>query len=109
MHQMEGIKMYDVVLMLVDGTEERKQVKKSPGFEDIKKWVNGYIQAVPHFNKFEGRRCTAYVNEEGKLYPNKFALNEKATELWLQLLGKGPFIYKPELFGHMVIIMKARK
>ena len=101
--------MYDVILILVDGTEERKQVKKSPDWQDIKKWVNGYIQSVPHFNKFEGRRCTAYVNEEAKLYPARFPLNEQATKLWLEVLGKGPFIYKPELFGHMVVIMKAKK
>lgn len=101
--------MYDVVMILVDGTEERKQVEKKPEWNDLKKWVDGYIQAVPHFVKFEGRRCEAYVNEEAKLYPARFSLNERATKLWLDVLGKGTFVYKPELFGQMVIIMKAKK
>lgn len=100
--------MYDVILILADGTEERQQHQKKPELKDIQRWVSGYVQMVPHFNKFEGKRCEAWVNEEGKLNPHRCPYNENATKLWLGLLGKGPFIYKPELFGTMVIIRKAK-
>ena len=63
--------------------------------------VEGDIESVPHFHKYQGQRCRAWINENG--VGLNMPLNEKATQLWLDLLGDGPFWYKPQLFGPLVI------
>jgi hypothetical protein len=44
--------------------------------------VGGWIETIPFFTEFEGRRAVAFCSEEGKL--NGLPLNRKATELWLE-------------------------
>ena len=100
--------MYNVILIRADGSIERSQQTKKPEYEQIKKAVAGFIQIVPHLSKMEDyKRGEAYVNEEGLIHGLPF--NQKATEIWLENLGKGPFSYEPRLFGDMLYIAKEPK
>lgn len=63
--------------------------------------VGGLIEIVPHFFNYEDKKCIAFCNEEGQrlnLTPNR-----RATQLWLNQLGDGPFRYEPMLLGNVVI------
>ena len=105
--------MYTVLLVKIDGTVEETSQAKTPSYEQIKKAVGGYIEAVPHFRKYfreQGPvlvRGTAYVNEEGLI--NGLPFNEAATKQWLLNLGKGPFRYTPRLHGPMIYWAKVPK
>lgn len=71
---------YRLTVLKPDGTRVETFHDKSPGLEVLQKAVGGYIETIPLFTKFEGRRCTVYGNEEGKL--KRQPVNVAATELW---------------------------
>ena len=96
--------MRKITVIKPDGSEETHEYKKVD-HKILQGFVGGLIEVVPNLNKFNGERCTAYVNEEGQLLPLPF--NERATKLWLDQLGKGPFWYEPRLYGNLVIDQKA--
>lgn len=52
--------------------------------------VGGFIEVVPHFDSFEGKRCVAFCNEEGKL--RNLPLNAEATGLWNWTKRHGDFL-----------------
>jgi Domain of unknown function (DUF3846) len=45
----------------------------------------GFIEAIPNFDMYDGQRCRAFCNEEGKL--NCLPLNVAATSAWCQSVG----------------------
>lgn len=71
---------YRLTVLKPDGSRVETFHDKSPGLEVLQKAVGGYIETIPLFTKFEGRRCTVYGNEEGKLKEAPF--NLPATKLW---------------------------
>ncbi len=73
-----------------------------PDLKQLQAAVGGLIERVPHFEEYNGLKGVAWCNEEGRPELNNLPLNEEATKAWLQNLGKGPFRYKPELFGDVV-------
>lgn len=100
--------MYNVILIKPDGSIERSQQAKKPDYEQIRKAVEGYIEYVPHFSKFEDyKRGEAIVNEEG--FIKRLPFNRNATDWWLKNLGKGLFTYEPRLYGNMLYICKEPK
>jgi len=100
--------MYNVIIIKAYGFIERSQQDKKPDYKQIREAVDGFIQIVPHLNKMENyKRGEAYVNEEGLIRGLPF--NQKATEIWLENLGKGHFSYEPRLFGDMIYIVKEPK
>lgn len=69
--------------------------------------VGGYIEAVPYFNSYNGEKCVAFTNEEGKLVG--LSPNRAATTLWYQqLMEKFPNLDSNEfgdfLVGNLVIV-----
>lgn len=97
---------YVVVVFKVDGTIESSEQKSKPELDQIKKVVEGWIETVPHFTRYgDHTRGMAFCNEEG-LY-NK-AFNAKATQAWLENLGKGPFRYEPRLHGNVIYYAKIK-
>ena len=101
--------MYKLYIIKANGTEEESTWTKAQyqDYKEFQKLVYGPFQMVPHLTEYKDHtRGHAFVNEEGRLYPDKFPFNEKATKIWLDNLGKGPFSYKPELFGTMVYYVK---
>ena len=65
--------------------------------------AGGYIQMVPQFGMYQGRKCVVFCDEEGKLkgYPP----NNRATELWAQSLGIQPFRLGDHLVGDIAILL----
>lgn len=57
---------------------------EKPDLEELQKWVEGWVQVIPNWDKHGNMNCTAYCNEEG-LYKD-FAYNNEATELWRRAL-----------------------
>ena len=95
------------IIINPDGTTERRIVSKAESYASLSRGVDGYIETIPHLSHFEGRRCTAYCNEEGRITGMPF--NAPATKLWRTVLALrertlGPF--DPDraiLFGPIVI------
>lgn len=107
--------MKTLTIIKADGTTETQTVAKAAEYDAINKAVGGFIEAVPHFEKYQGRKCDAFVNEEGRLLD--LPLNPQGTKLWLEAMGygegkpipEGTFWYKPEVFGTLVIVQTERK
>ncbi len=93
-----------------DGTCETKTIGTAV-LKELQALVGGYIESVPHFTKYDGKRCQAWCNENGR--NEQLAINPKATELWKQAMrwtpekqAAGEFWYEPEVFGTLVIDQK---
>jgi hypothetical protein len=97
---------YVVIIIKPDGSVTSSEQKSSPDLEQVNKAVEGHIEQVLHFTRYgDHRRGIAFVNEEGR-YTKPF--NAKATQAWLENLGKGPFRYPIELFGNMIYYAKIK-
>lgn len=87
-----------------------KPIVTRDGIDDLKELqgiVGGYIETVPHWSRYDGRLCAVYANETGRI--DNLRLNRRATDLWLEALGRGPFRYEPLLFGDIVVVTSAAK
>jgi hypothetical protein len=60
---------------------------KPPSLEVLQEIVGGWIERVPHWERYNGQKCIAYCNEEGKIL--KLQYNAQATALWDVALGGG--------------------
>lgn len=61
----------------------------------------GFLETVPLFTKFEGEKCVAFTDEEGKI--KQLAVNLEACELWYNQLPR-PLVVTDVLVGPLVII-----
>lgn len=80
--------MGKVIIIRVDGTIEETEQDTAPSLEDVQGIVGGWIKGVPYFNKYEGEKCQAWCDEEGKL--KGYEYNEKAMQLWVKCLRRVP-------------------
>jgi hypothetical protein len=73
-----------------------------PDFHKLKVGLNGgLLEIVPGFNKFMGRACIAFVDEEGKL--KNLLPNRTAQLLWEKAYGST--ILMDYLVGNVVIVV----
>jgi hypothetical protein len=73
-----------------------------PDFRKLKVGLDGgLLEVIPHFNKFMGRHCVCFVDEEGKL--KHLLPNRTAQLLWEKSYG-GP-ILEDYLVGNVVIVV----
>lgn len=83
-------------------------VGPEPSHDKLAALVGGYIEYVPGFVKcsYEGVIYEGYAlcNEDAR--SQELEINPYATCAWLANL-RGPFRYKPELFGTVVFLSKA--
>jgi hypothetical protein len=63
--------------------------------------VEGHIEIVPRFNRFGGRPCIAFCNEDGKMQGKR--PNHLAQILWEENVGR--IINEDQLVGNIVIIV----
>lgn len=68
-----------------NGQREEATFTQALPLEALQTAVGGFIEIVPHFNTFEGKRAVAFCNEEGKLHGLQH--NTHATRLWLNRHG----------------------
>lgn len=91
--------MYYLYTITPDGKTTKTESESVPQYETISEAVGGYIETVPHFDKYEGRPCVAFCNEEGKL--DGLDPNPVAQQYWDEQLG----FYNPDyLVGPILII-----
>lgn len=94
-----------MVVVTPDGRETTQEVA---GEGDtllplLQKTVGGFIQMVPQFSMYQGRKCVVFCDEEGKLKGRP--PNNRATELWAQSLGVQPFRLGDHLVGDIAILL----
>lgn len=55
-------------------------MEAEPTLHEMQVAVGGYIEVIPGFTRYNGKKCAAICNEEGKL--KRLEVNVPATELW---------------------------
>lgn len=94
--------MYYVTIYYANGDFDiQGPSETNPPLDVLQKIVGGYIEAVPHFDRYGDRECVAFCNEEGKL--NHMPMNARATYLWYACLAPQPFV-PDALHGDVVIV-----
>jgi len=68
----------------------------SPGLRFMQELVGGPIQAIPRFTIWQGEKCVAICNEEGKM--RRLPFNETASSAWTFITKTTDF-----LVGNVVI------
>lgn len=71
-----------LTVIKTNGEIVRTELTSPPGLEMLKKAVGGWIESIPYFEKFEGKPCVAFCNEEGKL--DSLPFNGIASSLWAE-------------------------
>ena len=77
-------------------------IDHAPDCQELQKLVKGYIECVPHFNRYKGEACVAFCNEEGKL--DGLVANGLATGAWHYQLEKAGVPCHDVLVGPVVIV-----
>jgi hypothetical protein len=85
-----------------DPHHHTQEIAKADILEVCQKAVGGWIETVGYFRKFNGRRCTAYVNEEGLL--KRLPFNQEATRLWRE-----QYQWATTLVGPIAIVQTLEK
>lgn len=73
---------HTITILRVDGSTSTVTCNSKSQYDLVKAAVGGYIETIPYFSKYNGKRCVAYCNEEGKLIGLK--RNEYARAKWLE-------------------------
>lgn len=99
-------KQKKLTIIRADGVIQTRTCR--PELRDLQELVGGLIEQIPHFTQYEGRKCVAWCNEEGRI--NGLPRNAAATALWKSAVGwtlekqsQGAFWYEPIVFGTLVI------
>lgn len=71
--------MHKLTTIHIDGSVTTQDVAKVK-LDDLQRIVGGYIELIPQFPAWEGKRCRAYCNEEGLL--KGMLVNQRATQHW---------------------------
>jgi len=83
-----------------DGTIETAEFDRLETLEELQERVGGWLEVISYFDKYEGKPCIAYCNEEGKL--NRLPLNVEAQVAWEKALGEP--IFSDHLVGNIVVV-----
>lgn len=78
-----------VITIPADGTQaiRSRETDQQPALQELQDLVDGYIEAVPHWDDYMGKPAVAYCNEDGKGL--ELAVNIRATALWWGKLKSG--------------------
>lgn len=88
-----------LIILRTDGTRTETEIIAAPSLNTLQQAVGGYIEAISYFNLFEGQRCAAFCNENGKL--EGLPPNQAATAAWHYAT---PLAISDELVGDIVIV-----
>jgi len=89
-----------ITIIQPDGTISQKDIDSIPDVSEFQAAVGGYIETVPYFEKYNGKRCVAFCHEEGKL--EGLPTNRHAMAAWEAALGRP--IAEDYLVGPICII-----
>jgi hypothetical protein len=92
--------MYHIVIINTDGAFELKSQDDCPELKQLKDAVGGWIETVPYWEDYGGRRAVVFCNEEGKL--DGLPVNEVATAIWHDKLK--PNLIDDFLCGNIIVV-----
>jgi len=69
-----------MITIKVDGTITEQAFDRVPTLEELKAAVGGWLELVPRMQRWHGKPCVAFCDEEGKL--KQRPINELATAAW---------------------------
>lgn len=98
------LRQHTLTTIWADGTIIHLGLERAPELSDLQDAVNGFIQMVPDFPRYNDLPCTAYVDEEGML--KHLPINIEATNLWRRYLlstGRAFDRSMATLYGPVVI------
>ena len=79
---MQGV----LTIIPTSGAVSSKELAAPPTLQDLVTGIGGgYIEIVPGFTRYEGKRCVAFCDEDGKRKQQPF--NFLATSLWENACG----------------------
>ena len=84
-------------------TPEHLELNGEPDLAVLKNAIGGgWLEAIPHWNRYEGKPAVAFCDEEGKMKGLPF--NRTATVLWhKQLKGTVPSL-RDMLVGAVLVV-----
>jgi hypothetical protein len=93
-----------MTVIKADGGLVKTALDKAPGLDALQAAVGGYIEIVPRFDEYLGRKAVAYCNEDGKY--QGLPLNKQATRFWGYALGVVPpgAAFGDVLVGDIVVL-----
>jgi hypothetical protein len=97
---------YLATVIKVDGSLETVEHDGTPSLRQLQAYVGGNIQRVPLWTKHDGRGCTVYADEEGRMFNKPF--NKRATLMWMEAMVNIPAQATP-LVGDVVIVQTKPK
>src|SRR5215475_43116 len=92
-----------LVSVFPDGRIRKEAITSEPDLKVLNKIVGGYLELIPYFDWYDGLRCVAFCNEEGKLPHMRLPRNKPAQELWEKAIGRK--ITEDYLVGTIAIIV----
>ncbi|HEY1878292.1 MAG TPA: DUF3846 domain-containing protein [Caulobacteraceae bacterium] len=95
-----------LTIIPVQGAVSSKELAAPVALKDLKDGIGGgYVEAVPSFKAYQGERCVAFCDEDGKR--KQMPVNQRATLLWHAM--RPEFIGRDVLVGPVVIITGDRE
>lgn len=85
-----------------DGYITKKYLHRAVTLDELQQNVKGYIETVPDFDTFDGKKAVAFCNEEGKV--NGLQINAAATALWKEQVKAKGYDLADALCGDVVIL-----
>lgn len=92
---MKGIK----TIIKADGSLVTEGKLEPVKLEELQAAVGGFIETVPNFETYLGKKAIAFCNEEGKI--DGLPINEQATRFWRYAAPAG---FADVLVGDVVIL-----
>lgn len=90
----------EMIIITTDGNVTTVPYSKKIPLEHLQKAVGGYIERVPLWDKYEGKDCVVYCDEEGKLKGKP--MNQQATIAWFHAMEVGR--HDDYLVGDIIIL-----
>ena len=74
-----------IVIIQANGHTTIRTLDRTPDLDDLQAAVGGSIQLVPLFERYYGKPCAVFCDEEGKL--KGLPVNVRATREWYRAMG----------------------
>jgi hypothetical protein len=91
---------YHITVMSPEGEISKFEYNEVPSLGMFRAWLDGHLEVVPYWEKFNGKKCVVFCNEEGKL--ERLPVNDYADHMWKMSLY--PHTINDTLVGNVVIV-----
>lgn len=106
--------MGTIIKIKSNGTKTVQEATDHPTLEFLQFAVNSgkrhsLIEKIPLWDKYEGKDCIAFCNEEGKIFDVPLPVNQQATNEWIRDLAAQNVPPFDVLLGDVIILVGDRK